>query len=177
MRTQSGARCYWFTGLPGAGKTTLANHLHQALMARGIASVVLDGDLLRQGLNRDLGFTREDRRENLRRMGEVSRLMVDAGLVVLVAAISPYDADRQAARQRFAEGTFFEVYVATDLATCMERDPKGLYALAQAGKITHLTGWDDPYERPMAPDFEIHTVALPVEEACALLVLHASTIL
>lgn len=162
-------RCFWLTGLPGSGKSTLANAWHQALCASGVRAVVLDGDALRKGLNSDLGFGREARRENVRRIGEVARLMAEAGLVVIVAAISPYRADRQAARALFGAGAFVEVFVATDLATCMARDPKGLYALAKAGKLTGLTGWDDAYEQPEAADLVIDTVVVPVPQALALL--------
>jgi adenylyl-sulfate kinase len=165
MNPSIGACCLWLTGLPGAGKTTLATHLHRELGARGVQSIVLDGDRLREGLNRDLGFSRDDRRENVRRISEVARLLVGEGFVVLVAAISPYQADRRAARERFATGTFIEAYIATDLATCMARDPKGLYALARAGKISHMTGWDDSYEPPEAPDVTLDTAACTVEQA------------
>jgi len=164
MSNRVGGCCFWFTGLPGSGKTTLATHLHLDLSARGVKSIVLDGDLLREGLNRDLGFSRNDRRENVRRISEVARLLVSEGYVVLVAAISPYRADRRAARDRFASAMFIEVYVATDLATCMARDPKGLYALAQAGKITNMTGWDDSYEYPEAPDITLNTAEHTVEQ-------------
>lgn len=164
------ASCYWLTGLPGAGKTTLANHVCQVLISHGIRAIVLDGDQLRQGLNSDLGYSRAERRENIRRIAEVARILVDAGLVVLVSAISPYREDRLAARSRFANGSFFEVFVATDLGTAMARDPKGLYALAQAGKISHLTGWDDPYEPPEAPDIKIETADCSVAESADSLV-------
>jgi adenylyl-sulfate kinase len=162
-------RCLWLTGLPGAGKSTLAAALHAALAAAGQQATVLDGDALRKGLNSDLGFGREARRENVRRIAEVARLMADAGLTVIVAAISPYRADRQAARALFDAGRFIEVFVATDLATCMARDPKGLYALAQAGKLAGLTGWDDPYEAPEGAELIIDTVAVSEAQAIAML--------
>ncbi|MHA6823847.1 adenylyl-sulfate kinase [Ralstonia pseudosolanacearum] len=165
--------CYWFTGLSGAGKSTLTSHLREALAGEGVPAMVLDGDRLRQGLNSDLGFTRADRRENVRRIAEVARLLVEEGWVVLVSAISPYQEDRQAARERFAPGRFFEVFVATDLATCMARDTKGLYARAQAGTLPHLTGWNDPYEVPLRPEFTIETTDRTVRDAAAPLCRHA----
>lgn len=167
------ACCYWFTGLSGAGKSTLANHMHRELRSRGIQCVVLDGDRFRQGLNRDLGFSREDRRENVRRIAEVAAMMVDAGLVVLVSAIAPYEADRQCARDLFTDGAFFEVYVNTDLDTCAARDPKALYARVKAGEITHFTGWDDPYEAPTEPDFIAQTAGREIAESAEHLVQHA----
>ncbi len=135
--------------------------------------MVLDGDRFRQGLNRDLGFSREDRRENVRRIAEVAAMMVDAGLVVLVSAIAPYQADRQCARDLFTDGAFFEVYVNTDLDTCATRDPKSLYARVKAGEITHFTGWDDPYEAPTEPDFIAQTSDRDVAASAEPLVQHA----
>ncbi|WP_409422316.1 adenylyl-sulfate kinase [Pseudaeromonas sp. ZJS20] len=144
----------WFTGLSGSGKSTLAGALEAALVARGIHTYLLDGDNVRHGLCSDLGFTPSDRQENLRRIGEVAKLMVDAGLVVLAAFVSPYRAERQAIRERFAEGEFIEVFVDVPLAECEARDPKGLYQKARAGEIKHFTGIDDPYEAPAAA--EVH---------------------
>lgn len=166
------ASCYWLTGLSGAGKTTLAQHIRQELAARGAGCVVLDGDRFRQGLNRDLGFSREDRRESVRRIAEVAAMLVEAGLVVLVSAIAPYREDRQPARALFEAGEFFEVYVDTDLDTCARRDPKALYARVKAGEIQHFTGWDDPYEAPLSPDFIAHTAGRSVAESAAPLVQH-----
>jgi len=157
--------CYWFTGLSGAGKSTIATRAAQDLRLHGYRVSVLDGDQLRAGLNRDLGFSREDRAENVRRIGEVARLMVDAGLIVLVSAISPYQVDREVARRRIGEHRCFTVLIDTPLQTCIERDPKGLYARARAGEIKGLTGWDDPYEAPGAPDISIPTVSVSVEAA------------
>jgi len=159
------ACCYWFTGLSGAGKTTLANYIYQALIRCNVPAIVLDGDQLRQGLNADLGFSRKDRRENVRRIAYVAHFLIASGYTVLVSAISPYEKDRQAARDLFEPGQFIEVYLCTDLKTCMERDPKGLYAKARAGDLEHLTGWDDPYEKPIIPEFMISTVGISVSEA------------
>ena len=161
------ACCYWFTGLSGAGKTTLANCIHGHLTKQGIATVVLDGDQLRKGLNADLGFSREDRRENVRRIAQVARILVESGYIVLVSAIAPYEEDRKAARDLFKLGQFFEVYVATDLKTCMERDSKGLYAKAKIGELEYFTGWDDPYEEPITPEFIISTAGLRTEQAAS----------
>lgn len=144
----------WFTGLSGSGKSTLAGALEVELMQRGIHTYLLDGDNVRHGLCSDLGFAPADRQENLRRVGEVAKLMVDAGLVVLAAFVSPYQAERDAIRARFADGEFIEVFVDTPLSECEQRDPKGLYKKARAGEIKHFTGIDDPYEAP--EQAEIH---------------------
>ncbi|MDO7899505.1 adenylyl-sulfate kinase [Pseudomonas citrulli] len=159
-------RCIWLTGLSGAGKSTLANALEVQLNQRGLHTALLDGDNLRQGLCRGLGMDAESRKENIRRISEVARLMVDAGLIVIVAAISPFRADREAARQLFPDGTFVEVYVSTPLEVCAERDPKGLYREARAGRIKHFTGLDSPYEAPLAPDCQIDTSEVALAEAC-----------
>ena len=144
----------WFTGLSGSGKSTLAGALEVELIQRGIHTYLLDGDNVRHGLCSDLGFAPADRQENLRRVGEVAKLMVDAGLVVLAAFVSPYQAERDAIRARFADGEFIEVFVDTPLSECEQRDPKGLYKKARAGEIKHFTGIDDPYEAP--EQAEIH---------------------
>ncbi|MDB5983706.1 MAG: cysC [Pseudomonas sp.] len=149
--------CIWFTGLSGAGKSTLGNQLDEALLAKGMHSYLLDGDRLRQGLCQDLGMTDKDRHENIRRIAEVARLMVDAGLIVIVSAISPFRDDRDAARQGFAEDEFIEVHVSTPLAECVRRDAKGLYRAAQEGRIANFTGIDSPYEAPPQPEFVIDT--------------------
>lgn len=159
-------RCIWLTGLSGAGKSTLANALDVRLHEQGFHTCLLDGDNLRQGLCSDLGMTPEARKENIRRIAEVARLMVDAGLVVIVAAISPYRADREAARHLFPEGSFFEVYVSTPFEVCARRDPKGLYREARAGRLKNFTGLDSPYEAPVAPDCDIDTGDLELSEAC-----------
>ncbi|KPG95201.1 adenylylsulfate kinase [Pseudomonas sp. RIT-PI-q] len=159
-------RCLWMTGLSGAGKSTLANALELQLHQLGLHTFVLDGDNLRAGLCRDLGMGAECRRENIRRMAEVARLMVDAGLIVIVAAISPFRAEREAARRLFAEGDFIEVYVSTPFAVCAQRDPKGLYQAARDGRIKDFTGIDSPYEAPLGAECEIDTQALEMVEAC-----------
>jgi bifunctional enzyme CysN/CysC len=153
--------CLWFTGLSGSGKSTIANLVEKRLYALGLHTYLLDGDNVRHGLNRDLGFTEEDRVENIRRVAEVSRLMVDAGLVVLVSFISPYRAERRYARERFAPGEFLEVFVDTPLALCEARDTKGLYRRARAGEIPNFTGISAPYEAPEAPELHV----LGAEEA------------
>jgi adenylylsulfate kinase len=159
-------RCLWLTGLSGAGKSTLANALELQLNRQGLHTYVLDGDNLRAGLCRDLGMGTECRRENIRRTAEVARLMVDAGLIVIVAAISPFRAERQAARQMFVEGDFIEVYVNTPLAVCAQRDPKGLYRAAREGRIRDFTGIDSPYEAPRHAECEIDTQAMEMGDAC-----------
>jgi len=157
-------RCIWLTGLPGAGKSTLACLLDQALHARGQHAYVLDGDNVRMGLNRDLGFSERDRAENVRRVAEVARLMVDAGLVVITAFISPARAERARARELFAPGEFVEVFVDAPVEACEARDPKGLYARARRGELRGLTGVDSPYEAPEAPELRLATAgASPAE--------------
>lgn len=159
-------RCLWLTGLSGAGKSTLANALEQQLNQLALHTFVLDGDNLRAGLCRDLGMSADSRRENIRRMAEVARLMVDAGLIVIVAAISPFRADREAARRLFAEGDFIEVYVSTPFAVCAQRDPKGLYLAARQGRIKDFTGIDSPYEAPLHAECEIDTQMRDMAGAC-----------
>ena len=147
----------WFTGLPSAGKSTILNLVEQKLSLRGIHTYALDGDNMRLGLNRDLGFTEADRVENVRRAGEVARLMSDAGLVVLCAFVSPFRNERQSVRERQDPDEFIEVFVDTPLEICEARDPKGLYAKARAGKAFHVTGIDSPYEPPEEPEVHLHT--------------------
>lgn len=148
---------YWITGLPAAGKTTLGQALTQALIQRGAAAFLLDGDELRHGLCSDLGLSAADRSENIRRAGEVARLMTRAGLSVVCAFVSPFEADRRRVRALFEPGRFTEIYLNTSLEVCARRDPKGLYAKARAGELFGLTGWDSPYERPTAPEFTFDT--------------------
>jgi bifunctional enzyme CysN/CysC len=155
----------WLTGLSGAGKSTLANALEKRLWSRGVRSYLLDGDNVRHGLNSDLGFTQEDRAENIRRVAEVSKLMVDAGLVVITAFISPFRAERQLARSLFADGEFVEVFVDTPLVVAEQRDPKGLYRRARRGELKHFTGIDSPYEIPQNPEIVIDTTSMSVHES------------
>lgn len=145
----------WLTGLSASGKSSLAMGLEKALMARGYSCYVLDGDNVRRGLNANLGFSPEDRSENIRRVGEVAALFADAGLICIAAFISPYREDRQRARQACKQA-FHEIHVATDLAICEARDPKGLYQLAHAGKIKDFTGVSAPYEVPESPEYVVN---------------------
>jgi bifunctional enzyme CysN/CysC len=157
------ARCLWFTGLSGSGKSTIANLLEKRLHADGKHTYILDGDNVRHGLNRDLGFTEEDRVENIRRVGEVAKLLVDAGLIVIVAFISPYRAERQLARGLFNSGEFVEVFVDTPLEECERRDVKGLYAKARRGELKNFTGVDSDYEPPQSPEIHIQTLGATPE--------------
>jgi bifunctional enzyme CysN/CysC len=156
----------WFTGLSGAGKSTISNAVERTLHGLGCQTYLLDGDNVRQGLNRDLGFTEADRVENIRRVAEVARLFVDAGMVTLVSFISPFRAERRMARELVGEGEFFEVFVDTPLAVCEARDPKGLYRRARAGAIPNFTGISSPYEAPEAPELRLDTQGRTAEE-CA----------
>lgn len=158
-------RVVWLTGLSGAGKSTIANLLEKKLHAAGRHSFLLDGDNVRHGLNRDLGFTDADRVENIRRVGEVARLMADAGLIVITAFISPFRAEREMVRDMLPPGEFLEVFVDTSLEEAERRDPKGLYAKARSGELSNFTGIDSPYEAPVAPDLRIDTQALSAEQA------------
>ncbi|HEX6603547.1 MAG TPA: sulfate adenylyltransferase subunit CysN [Sphingomicrobium sp.] len=160
----------WFTGLSGAGKSTIANLVEKKLVARGRHTYLLDGDNVRHGLNRDLGFTDADRIENIRRIGEVARLMADAGLIVLTAFISPFRAERHMVRRMVPEGEFFEIFVDTPLGEAEQRDTKGLYAKARAGEIKNFTGIDSPYETPEAPEIRIDTTKLSADAAADLIV-------
>lgn len=155
----------WFTGLSGAGKSTVANALDCLLFEKGRHTYLLDGDNVRHGLNRDLGFSDTDRVENIRRIGEVGKLFVDAGLITLSAFISPFRSDRQMVRTLFPVGEFIEVYVSTPLAVCEQRDPKGLYQKARSGMIRNFTGIDSAYEAPTSPEILIDTGVLSVEQS------------
>ena len=156
MNNQRGV-CIWFTGLSGSGKSTIAIEVQNLLFERNHLTYVLDGDNVRHGLNKDLGFSPEDRTENIRRIGEVSKLFVDAGVVVMTAFISPYQEDRDRARQLMPDGEFIEVYVECDLKVCEERDVKGLYKKARAGQISEFTGISAPYEAPENPELVVNT--------------------
>jgi len=160
----------WFTGLSGSGKSTLAGALEQELFRRGHHSYLLDGDNVRHGLNKDLGFTDEDRVENIRRIGEMAKLFVDAGMIVLSAFISPFRAERRMIRELVEAGEFIEVHLDTPLSTCEARDPKGLYKKARAGEIRNFTGIDSSYERPEQPELRLDTSALTEEQAAKQLI-------
>ena len=155
----------WFTGLPSSGKSTIAYTVEHALVARGHLAYVLDGDNIRHGLNVNLGFSAEDRAENIRRIGEVCKLFADTGVITLASFVSPYRADRAAVRTAMEEGDFFEVFVDTPLEMCEKRDPKGLYKKARAGEIANFTGISAPYEAPEKAELVIKTVDYKLEEA------------
>ncbi|MGE0789597.1 MAG: adenylyl-sulfate kinase [Sandaracinaceae bacterium] len=161
-----GAACVWLTGLSGSGKSTLARRVERTLIERGVLAYTLDGDNLRHGLNADLGFSADDRRENIRRVGELARVLVDAGTIVLAAFISPYRADRAGVRDKLPQGTFLEIHVATPIEVCEARDPKGLYEKARAGGIPDFTGISAPYEAPEHPALVVDTSAATLDE-CA----------
>lgn len=167
------ARVVWLTGLSGAGKSTIANALERELHRQGKRTYILDGDNIRQGLNRDLGFSDADRAENIRRIAQVARLFVEAGVIVIVAFISPFRAERDAARALFGAGDFVEVFVDVPLAVAEQRDPKGLYRKARSGALPQFTGIDSPYEPPLAPELVLPTSLLTpaecVEKICAML--------
>lgn len=155
----------WFTGLSGAGKSTLANAVERELFNRQIRSYTMDGDNVRHGLNKNLGFSPEDRKENIRRIGEVSKLFVDAGIFALTAFISPYQEDRNSVRKLLAEGEFLEIYVKCSIDECERRDPKGLYDKAKKGEIKNFTGISAPYEEPMAPELVVETDKQSLEDS------------
>jgi len=160
----------WFTGLSGSGKSTLANAVNAALFERGLGTYVLDGDNVRHGLCKDLGFSDADREENIRRIGEVAKLFLDAGVIVLTAFVSPFRADRDKARDLVEAGEFFEIFCAADLDVCESRDPKGLYAKARSGAIKEFTGISSPYEAPDTPELKIDTGAQDLAESVNLVI-------
>ncbi len=157
----------WFTGLSGAGKSTLANAVEERLYQLGHRTFVLDGDNIRHGLCKDLGFSDKDRTENIRRIGEVAKLFVDGGMLALTAFISPFRTDRDTVRALMAEGDFIEIYCKCDLSVCEERDVKGLYKKARAGEIPHFTGISSPYEEPLNAEIVVSTDTQPIEESVA----------
>jgi bifunctional enzyme CysN/CysC len=169
---QQKAYCIWFTGLSGSGKSTIANLLEKRLFDKKLHTYLLDGDNLRHGLNRDLGFTEADRVENIRRVAEVARLMVDAGLVVLASFISPYSAERLMARKLFAADEFVEIFVDTPLSECEKRDVKGLYAKARRGELKNFTGIDSAYEVPDQPEIRLLAGTVSAEECVEQIVRH-----
>ena len=160
----------WMTGLSGSGKSTVAYTLEHALMQQGRLAYVLDGDNIRHGLNKNLGFSADDRTENIRRIGEVGKLFADAGIITVTAFISPYRADRNIVRELMGAGNFFEIYCEAPLEVCEQRDPKGLYKKARAGEIKGFTGIDDPYEAPQSPEMVIRTDQLSPQEATVKLI-------
>lgn len=162
----------WFTGLSGSGKSTIANALSKELYERSIRNYVLDGDNIRNGLNRDLSFSYNDRTENIRRISEVSKLFVDNGTVVLTAFISPFLQDRQKAKEIVSEEEFLEIFVSCPIEECEKRDPKGLYSKARKGEIPDFTGIDSPYEEPVSPDLTIHTDEQSVMESVEIIINH-----
>ena len=166
----------WFTGLSASGKSTIAGALEQILTKQGYHTYLLDGDNVRHGLCQDLGFSDEDRKENIRRVGEVANLLSDAGLIVLAAFISPFRADRQIVREIIPEGQFVEVFVDASLTICCKRDPKGLYAKAISGEIKHFTGIDSPYEYPVNAEITLDAGNLTVAESVNSLLAHLHAI-
>ena len=175
--TLHGHKAYllWFTGLSGSGKSTLANLVEMELYKEGLSTYILDGDNVRQGINKDLSFTPQDRSENIRRIAEISNLMLDAGVVTLAAFVSPYIKDREAVKQTVGADKFIEIYVNTSLATCESRDVKGLYKKARAGEIKNMTGISAPYQAPTHPDLEIITDGQTIQESVAVIMQFLNT--
>ncbi|MEH7108390.1 MULTISPECIES: adenylyl-sulfate kinase [Bacillaceae] len=165
QRNGHGSCVLWFTGLSGSGKSTIANAVSHELHRLGISEYVLDGDNIRHGLNKDLGFSEADRTENIRRIGEVAKLFVDSGKIVTTAFISPFRSDRDQVRELFEQGEFIEIFISCPIEECERRDPKQLYAKARRGEIKDFTGIDSPYEAPVQPELIIHSDAVEVEEA------------
>ena len=175
--TLHGHKAYllWFTGLSGSGKSTLANLAEMELHKKGKSTYVLDGDNVRQGINKDLSFTPKDRTENIRRIAEISNLMLDAGIVTLAAFVSPYIKDREAVKQIVGPDKFIEIYVNTSLTECERRDVKGLYKKARAGEIKNMTGISAPYQAPIHPDLEIITGGQTIQQSVAVIMQFLNT--
>ena len=171
-RNQHKSRVLWFTGLSGSGKSTVANATEKVLHDMGLQTYILDGDNVRMGLNKDLGFSPEDRTENIRRITEVAKLFADSGSVILTAFISPYREDRDKAREIISTGDFIEVFVSADLSVCESRDPKGLYKKARAGEIKGFTGIDAPYEAPLNPELIVETDKNDIEACVQIVIEH-----
>jgi len=167
---QHGSAILWFTGLPSSGKSTLANEVEKRLITHAIRTYILDGDNVRMGLNKGLGFSEEDRAENIRRIGEVSKLYVDAGVIVLSAFVSPYRRDRDAIREKVENGEFIEIFIKCPVEVCEQRDVKGLYKKAREGVIKGFTGIDDPYEEPLNPEIVIDTDKISLEEGTDIII-------
>ncbi len=167
---QHGSAILWFTGLPSSGKSTLANEVEKRLITHAIRTYILDGDNVRMGLNKGLGFSEEDRAENIRRIGEVSKLFVDAGDIVLSAFVSPYRRDRDAIREKVEDGEFIEIFIKCPVEVCEQRDVKGLYKKAREGVIKGFTGIDDPYEEPLNPEIVIDTDKISLEEGTDIII-------
>ena len=175
--TLHGHKAYllWFTGLSGSGKSTLANLVEMELHKKGLSTYILDGDNIRQGINKDLSFTPQDRSENIRRIAEISNLMLDAGVVTLAAFVSPYIKDREAVKQIVGIDNVIEIYINTTLKVCEQRDVKGLYKKARAGEITNMTGISAPYEAPTHPDLEVVTDGKTIQESVAVIMQFLNT--
>ena len=165
----------WFTGLSGSGKSTLANLVEMALHKKGLSTYILDGDNVRQGINKDLSFAPKDRSENIRRIAEISKLMLDAGVITLAAFVSPYKKDREVVKQIVGPDKFIEIYVNTSLEACESRDVKGLYKKARAGEIKNMTGISAPYQAPTHPDLEIITDRQTIQESVAIIMQFLNT--
>jgi adenylylsulfate kinase len=175
--TLHGHKAYllWFTGLSGSGKSTLANLVEIELHKKGLSTYILDGDNVRQGINKDLGFTPQDRSENIRRIAEISNLMLDAGVITLAAFVSPYKKDREVVKQIVGPDKFIEIYVKTTLAACERRDVKGLYKKARAGEIKNMTGISAPYQAPIHPDLEIITDGQTIQQSVTVIMQFLNT--
>lgn len=169
-RNKHKSRVLWFTGLSGSGKSTVANATEKILHDMGLQTYILDGDNVRMGLNKDLGFSAEDRTENIRRITEVAKLFADSGSIVLTAFISPYREDRDKARKIISNDDFIEIFISADLSVCEDRDPKGLYKKARAGEIKGFTGIDAPYEAPLNPELIVETDKNDIEESAQIVV-------